>query len=596
MTIRNRLVLNILIVIISLGLVLGLSSLFLMNISDAGKANDKALHDYQSGTAILQNSASTQIAFLDLFSLYIQRRTPEELVGVRKVLTENQSLLTQSVEALNVGLLDNTFQFPIREVLGAYGDYHSWLSQLLLRLDSNTDLESLYLLSKNLTNRFYVLQNKIRNLQNSLEVTAAKASQKITDSSDAARKTILFISIFSISGITAFLLFTRRRILKSLQVFFQGFDQAASGNLKVKINLHTNDEISQLARRFETFLEKLEDLAGVMRVSTRKTVEHGQLLVASSQESGATLEEITRNAEGLKKQTERLDRAVSSAKKSSDSVSEQVKKTEASMHSQNTFLFASTESAHKISASIKEVSRQTKVMLETVQELQESTREGDKNISSALATINKTSDSAQIIFDLLTVINDIAERTNMLAMNAAIEAAHAGTTGKGFAVVAAEIRKLAESSASNAKNIEFSLKGVLEDIRNSRDAAMRTGSIFESIFVKVYGVGEKMEAERKAVQDLTIDIYQVEKNLDQLVKNSQEVNLASKEIDESIFTIDKTLSEVVQISSETKIGMDEINNAVRDILHAVKEIHSVGLISSDNAKVSEEALKSISSE
>lgn len=167
-------------------------------------------------------------------------------------------------------------------------------------------------------------------------------------------------------------------------------------------------------------------------------------------------------------------------------------------------------------SSVKNVAEEVSSKVQTIDELAVATGEGVGKVTRVLDVINVLSQNVDAIRDVISAINDISERTNLLAMNAAIEAAHAGKAGLGFAVVAGEIRKLSEGTKANSANIEKTLKSMIDSLADVRKTADEAGTAMKWI-------GGKVEETRESFQEVAQD-------MEHLASNSRDVSLSVRQV------------------------------------------------------------------
>jgi methyl-accepting chemotaxis protein len=219
--------------------------------------------------------------------------------------------------------------------------------------------------------------------------------------------------------------------------------------------------------------------------------------------------------------------------------------------------------------------------LNNVKTLKEASEIGRNGLQEVAADIQEISRESEGLMEINAVMENIASQTNLLSMNAAIEAAHAGEAGKGFAVVADEIRKLAESSGEQSKTIST----VLKKIKDSMDKITKsTGNVlteFESIDTGVKTVAEQEEVIRQAMEEQGEGSRQLLQgtsnltNITQKVKDgSNEMLDGSKEVIQESLNLEKATQEITNGIGEMASGANQINTAVQqvnDISHKNRE-------------------------
>jgi methyl-accepting chemotaxis protein len=207
-----------------------------------------------------------------------------------------------------------------------------------------------------------------------------------------------------------------------------------------------------------------------------------------------------------------------------------------------------------------------------VRELSESAEVGRQGLQDVAEDIQEIARESEGLMEINGVMENIASQTNLLSMNAAIEAAHAGEAGKGFAVVADEIRKLAESSSVQSKTISTVLKKIktsIDKITSSTDSVLKK---FEAIEGGVKIVSEQEENIRNAMEEQGQGSRQILESIGQLNEVTQMVKNGSEEMLEGsrqVITEGKNLematAEITGGMNEMATGADQINLAVNEV-------------------------------
>ena len=242
------------------------------------------------------------------------------------------------------------------------------------------------------------------------------------------------------------------------------------------------------------------------------------------------------------------------------------------VEAQSASVVASSSATEEMIANIRSVTDTLSHNAKNVKELRESSLAGQTSLNEVVSDIQGIARESESLMEINAVMENIASQTNLLSMNAAIEAAHAGEAGRGFAVVADEIRKLAESSGEQSKTIS----DVLKKIKGSIDKIMRsTDNVlhkFEAIDGGVKTVAEQensilnaMEEQGQGSKQVLQSIGHVSNITDQVKGSSLEMLEGSKEVIHESKSLERVTQEITGGMNEMALGTEQINTAVNRI-------------------------------
>jgi methyl-accepting chemotaxis protein len=344
------------------------------------------------------------------------------------------------------------------------------------------------------------------------------------------------------------------------------------GDLTKTVEVHSNDEVGDLAKFFNKTIAKIKGLVLLIKQQAGTLSDIGNDLSSNMTETAAAINEITANIQSIKSRVINQSASVTQTNATMEQVIANINKLNGHVENQSRNVSQASSAIEEMVANISSVTNTLINNSANVKKLQEASGVGKTGLQEVAANIKEIAKESEGLLEINAVMENIASQTNLLSMNAAIEAAHAGEAGKGFAVVAGEIRKLAESSGEQSKTIGLVLKKISESIKKITSSTDNVLTRFEAIDTGVTTVSDQEENIRNAMEEQGEGSKQVLSSvgtmneLTQQVKaGSEEMLNGSQEVMNESRNLEKVTQEITGGMNEMATGSEQINVAVHNV-------------------------------
>ena len=368
------------------------------------------------------------------------------------------------------------------------------------------------------------------------------------------------------------------RVSNCFKIIANGCDAIARGDFSKKYPDFFTKEASLLAKGFNTFSERLQGIVESMKQSKVSLAKAGEALNDGTKNTQNAITQALSSISSMSDNLTKQNGCVEQTSGTMNAVLNDIRSLEGFVESQSQAVHGASDAVEGMIANIGEVNQSIDKMASSFGLLASDAENGAKTQSELQEKIGEIETQSKLLSEANTVIANIASQTNLLAMNAAIEAAHAGEAGKGFAVVADEIRKLSETSTTQSKTIGDQLGRIQSTIGTVVEATQRGVQGYAHLANEIKETDMLVQQIKAAMTEQQEGSTQITDALRTLNDSSQQVQKASQSMTTAGRTIMEQVGELQNETSAMKNGMNEMSASAKQISEtgsALSEISSI---------------------
>jgi len=441
-------------------------------------------------------------------------------------------------------------------------------------LPGNEGLGQLLEIADNCAYDINVIRKNYSKLAEVAELSGNYIEDVITNLERLISLLIVGIAILSCCVITFLILSVTTKVARNIVKVRDMTQTLADKDFTVSVEPNGSHEIKSLMKNINVMVDEINKFFTVVKVTASRAISSGYTINDAANSTAAATSEIDSN---IQKITGQFDQMIETVKKAIFAISDMNVQVDTLVENNSSQTAAIEQSSLAVNDAAETLQRIRQMSVERsglAHEMHELIIDGDEKITNTNDLLKVISAQLEEITEVVTIIDNVAEQTNLLSMNAAIESAHAGEAGKGFAVVAEEIRSLAESTSENAATIAKAINRIIESVNNANNSSNEASEAFAKVSHHADDVIASLGEITQGIERIDGQMQQIKIKSEEEFAAADQINSYCKKLAEQQRGVSQDVDAMNDKFFEATLAIKKIQAGTADIVGRMKGVSS----------------------